>query len=361
VSVVGIRIEQISKQFSHRVKGLVYAVRDVSLAVQPGEFLTLLGPSGCGKTTTLRMIAGFERPDAGRVHIGDQDVTGLMANERNIGFVFQNYALFPHLTVFENVAYGLRVKRMARAAIAAAVHEVLQLVGLAGYDRQFPHQLSGGEQQRVALARAIVIRPRVLLFDEPLSNLDAKLRVHMRGELRDLQKRLSITAVYVTHDQEEAMAISDRIVVMHQGAIVQQGTAEELYHHPESAFVAQFIGRTNLLAGRLLAATADGVEIEVAGQRHRLAGRAARAAGGADVRLVLRPEAIVLGPPGAGTIPGTVLSRTFLGEKVEYRVRVGTEELQVTAYGAQQLFGSNQPVGLRLPTAGVTVLPGGAA
>jgi len=361
VSVVGIRIEQISKQFSHRVKGLIYAVRDVSLSVQPGEFLTLLGPSGCGKTTTLRMIAGFERPDTGRVHIGDQDVTGLMANERNIGFVFQNYALFPHLTVFENVAYGLRVKKMAEAEIASAVHEVLQMVGLAGYDRQFPHQLSGGEQQRVALARAIVIRPRVLLFDEPLSNLDAKLRVHMRGELRDLQKRLSITAVYVTHDQEEAMAISDRIVVMHQGAIIQQGTAEELYHHPASAFVAQFIGRTNLLAGRLLAATIDGVEIEVAGQRHRLAGSAPPAAAGGSVHLVLRPEAIALGPAGAGAIPGTVLSRTFLGEKVEYRVRVGAEELQVTAYGAQRLFDAGQPVGIRLPTDWVTILPGGAA
>ena len=361
MSAVGIRIEQISKRFAHRVKGLVYAVREVSLTVEPGELLTLLGPSGCGKTTTLRMIAGFERPDTGRVAIGEQDVTPLMANERNIGFVFQNYALFPHLTIFENVAYGLRVKRMAEAEIGRAVHEVLQMVGLAGYDRQFPFQLSGGEQQRVALARAVVIQPRVLLFDEPLSNLDAKLRVHMRGELRELQKRLSITAVYVTHDQEEAMAISDRIVVMHQGGIVQQGTAEELYHHPASAFVAQFIGRTNLLAGRLLGAAADGVEVEVAGRRHRLAGTAPRAAAGEAVRMVLRPERIALGPPAADAIPGTVLSRTFLGEKVEYRVRVGSEELQVTDYGTQQRFDCGQSVGLRLPTADVPILPGGDA
>jgi iron(III) transport system ATP-binding protein len=361
VGAVGIRIEQISKQFTHRVKGPVYAVREVSLAVEPGELLTLLGPSGCGKTTTLRMVAGFERPDTGRVLIGGQDVTPLMANQRNIGFVFQNYALFPHLTVFENVAYGLRVKRMAEAEIDRAVHEVLGMVGLAGYDRQFPHQLSGGEQQRVALARAVVIRPRVLLFDEPLSNLDAKLRVHMRQELRDLQKRLSITAVYVTHDQEEAMAISDRIVVMHQGAIVQQGTAEALYHHPRSAFVAQFIGRTNLLAGRLLAAGADGVEVEVAGRRHRLAGPAPEMAAGSAVRLVLRPECIALGPPAADAVPGAVVSRTFLGEKAEYRIRVGADELQVTAYGTQQLFGDGQPVGLRLPSADVTILPGGDA
>jgi len=361
VGGIGIRIEGISKRFMHRVKGLVYAVREVSLAVEPGELLTLLGPSGCGKTTTLRMIAGFERPDAGRVLIGEQDVTTLMANQRNIGFVFQNYALFPHLTIFENVAYGLRVKRMAAAEITTHVHQVLQTVGLAGYDRQFPHQLSGGEQQRVALARAIVIRPRVLLFDEPLSNLDAKLRVHMREELRDLQKRLSITAVYVTHDQEEAMAISDRIVVMHQGSIVQQGTAEALYHHPESAFVAQFIGRTNLVSGRLLRVGPDGLEVEVAGRPHRLAGRAAGAAVGETVRLVLRPERIALGPAEEGGVPGRVLSRTFLGEKVEYRIRVGAEELQVTDYGTERLFGADQAVGLRLPSDGVPILPGGGA
>jgi len=361
VDAVGIRIDGISKQFVHRVKGLVYAVRDVGLTVEPGELLTLLGPSGCGKTTTLRMIAGFERPDAGRISIGGEDVTGLMANERNIGFVFQNYALFPHLTVQENVAYGLRVKKLAERSIATAVAEVLHMVGLTGYDRQFPHQLSGGEQQRVALARAIVIRPRVLLFDEPLSNLDAKLRVHMRSELRALQKRLSITAVYVTHDQEEAMAISDRIVVMHQGAIVQQGTAEELYQHPRSAFVAQFIGRTNLLACRFLGATADGVEVEVAGRRHHLAGRTPNVSAGATVRLVLRPEHIGLGPLGEDAVPGTVVSRTFLGEKAEYRIRVGADELQVTVYGNQERFGDGQPVGLRLPTADVAILPGGEA
>jgi len=243
VSAVGIRIDRLSKRFEHRVRGRVYAVRDVSLTIQPGEFVTLLGPSGCGKTTTLRMIAGFERPDSGRVFIGEQDVTDLMANQRNIGFVFQNYALFPHLSVFENVAYGLRVQRKSERDIVRAVSDVLALVGLQGYDRQFPHQLSGGEQQRVALARAIVIRPRVLLFDEPLSNLDARLRVHMRGELRALQKTLAITAIYVTHDQEEAMAISDRIAVMNQGSIIQEGTAEDLYRHPASDFVAQFIGR----------------------------------------------------------------------------------------------------------------------
>jgi iron(III) transport system ATP-binding protein len=343
------------------VKGEVYAVRDVSLAVQPAEFLTLLGPSGCGKTTTLRMIAGFERPDAGRVSIGEQDVTDLMANQRNIGFVFQNYALFPHLSVLENVAYGLRVQGKSAAEIARAVGDVLALVGLQGYDQQFPNQLSGGEQQRVALARAIVIRPRVLLFDEPLSNLDAKLRVHMRGELRELQKRLSITAVYVTHDQEEAMAISDRIAVMHQGQIVQEGTAETLYRHPASEFVAQFIGRTNLLSGRVLSAGPAGIELEVAGHRLRLSAGAGQITPGDSVRLVVRPEVIDLRPadPGDG-ITGTILSRTFLGEKAEYQVRVGADTLQVVSYNPVQrgVFAPGQQVRLHLPTEGIQLLPG---
>ncbi len=318
---VAIRLDGVSKRFDHRVKGEVYAVREVSLEVRPGELLTLLGPSGCGKTTTLRMIAGFQEPDAGRIFIGGQDVTRLMANERNIGFVFQSYALFPHLSVFENVAYGLRVQRQSDGAIAAAVGEVLALVGLAGYERQLPHQLSGGEQQRVALARAIVIKPRVLLFDEPLSNLDARLRVQMRGEIQRLQKALGITAVYVTHDQEEAMAISDRIAVMHQGVIVQEGSAETLYHRPASEFVAQFIGRTNLLRGRVVGVDGRGIEVDVQGHRLRVAVDGSPPAPGASVTLVVRPEAVAISPGSAG-LTGTVLSRTFLGEKAEYQVRV---------------------------------------
>ena len=362
MSAVSIRVEHVSKQFSHRVKGLVYAVKDVSLAVQPGELLTLLGPSGCGKTTTLRMIAGFERPDSGRVSIGEQDVTELMANQRNIGFVFQNYALFPHLTVFENVAYGLRVKHLAEAEIGTAVREVLRLVGLSGYDRQFPNQLSGGEQQRVALARAIVIRPRVLLFDEPLSNLDAKLRVHMRRELQQLQKQLSITAVYVTHDQEEAMAISDRIVVMNQGAIAQEGTAETLYRQPASEFVAQFIGRTNLLAAQVLGVEPDGTLLDVAGLRLRLAERTPHAQLGRSVRLVVRPEVMGLeGANDARGLSGTVVSRMFLGEKVEYHVRVREELIQVTSYNPREVFAPGEAVTLTLPTEGIWLLPGGTA
>ena len=364
MSAVGIRLDRLSKRFSHRVKGEIYAARDVSLDVRPGEFLTLLGPSGCGKTTTLRMIAGFERADAGRVFFGEQDVTDLLANRRSIGFVFQNYALFPHLPVFENVAYGLRVKRRPGAEIGRAVDEVLGLVGLRGHERQLPHQLSGGEQQRVALARAIVIRPRVLLFDEPLSNLDAKLRVHMRREIRELQKALSITTVYVTHDQEEAMAVSDRIAVMSQGTIVQEGTAEDLYHRPASEFVAHFIGRVNLLPGRVIGTGPGGIELEVAGTRIRVATPGAPPSPGAAVRLVLRPEAIELRPVTAaplepGVLSGTVVSRTFLGEKVEYQVRAGDALLQVTRYsaGAAEDLGPGQAVALHLPTDGVALLP----
>ncbi len=364
MSAVGIRFESVSKRFAHRVKGEVYAVREVSLTVQPAELLTLLGPSGCGKTTTLRMIAGFEQPDAGRVFIGEQDVTGLMVNQRNIGFVFQNYALFPHLSVFENVAYGLRVQRQAEGDITRAVSDVLALIGLQGYEKQFPNQLSGGEQQRVALARAIVIRPRVLLFDEPLSNLDAKLRVHMRGELRELQKRLDITAVYVTHDQEEAMAISDRIAVMHQGAIVQEGTAEDLYRRPASEFVAQFIGRTNLLAGRVVSAGPGGVELDVAGQRIRVSDEAARVTVGQTVRLVVRPEVVeVRGEDSGPGVPGTIVSLTFLGEKAEYQVRVGTDLLQVTSYNPVQrgVFPPGHRVMLHIPSEGIQLLPEGSA
>ena len=356
---VAIRLAGLTKQFAHRVKGQVYAVRDVSIAVAPGELLTLLGPSGCGKTTTLRMIAGFEDPDAGAIAIGERDVTHLMANERNIGFVFQNYALFPHLSVFENVAYGLRVQKRPLGDIARAVGDVLQLVGLAGYERQQPHQLSGGEQQRVALARAIVFEPRVLLFDEPLSNLDAKLRVQMRDEIRQLQKRLGVTSVYVTHDQEEAMAISDRIAVMDRGEIVQVGTAEALYHSPANEFVARFIGRTNVVSARVTALADGNVDVEVGGHALRAASDSGGFAIGQAVRLVVRPELITLMPPGGATPRATILTRTFLGEKTEYRARLGDQVLQVTEFTRPHAsaFKPGDEVSVAFPAEGVRVLP----
>ena len=321
---ISIRLDRVSKRFDHTVKGEVYAVRDVCLAVEQGELLTLLGPSGCGKSTTLRMIAGFEEPDEGTLFIEGQDVTHVLPNRRGIGFMFQNYALFPHLTVFENVSYGLRVQGRDAASLARSVEEVLELVGLANYGRQQPHQLSGGEQQRVALARAVVFQPKVLLFDEPLSNLDAKLRVEMREQIRSLQKRIGITTVYVTHDQEEAMAISDRIAVMERGVVVQDGTAQDLYYRPATEFVARFIGRTNLLVGKVVTAG----EVDVEGLRIPL--RAARGIG-ETVRLVVRPEMIDIAPAATGEAGiGRIAQRTFLGEKTDYEVTLGGMTLQVT-------------------------------
>jgi iron(III) transport system ATP-binding protein len=359
----GVHVDGVSKRFAHGVKGEIYAARDVQLDVGPGEFLTLLGPSGCGKTTTLRMVAGFEVPDAGRVRFGTQDVTDLSANQRNIGFVFQNYALFPHLSVFENVAYGLRVRGESADAVARRVGEVLALVGLAGYEKQFSGQLSGGEQQRVALARAIVIKPRVLLFDEPLSNLDAKLRVQMRQEIRDLQRRLAITTIYVTHDQEEAMAVSDRIAVMNQGSVVQVGTAEDLYHRPASDFVARFVGRVNLVPGRVEAITDSALTIAALGAVIRVHWPADDFAVGETVRLVIRPEAIEMLPTTGAPPHATVESRMFLGEKIEYLLRCGDELLQAVRYnaGMGEVPAVGATVSLRLAEDALTVLPRGAA
>jgi len=334
----GARLElvSVSKRFARSGQG-VAAVSDVSLTVEPGELLTLLGPSGCGKTTTLRMVAGFEQPDGGRVLIDAQDVTGLMVYRRSIGFVFQNYALFPHLTVFDNVAYGLQVKRLDRATIREKVERVLALVGLPGYGGRFSNQLSGGEQQRVAVARAVVVEPRLLLFDEPLSNLDAKLRVQMREELSRLQRQLAITTIYVTHDQEEAMAISDRIAVMQAGRVAQVGTARELYGAPRSAFVAQFIGRVNLLSARVVRSAPGRAAVEVWGREVTVAAEP-QAAAGQVVSLVLRPESVTLRPERAPldgeevTAIGVVRARMFLGEKVEYAVDVAGASLQVVSY-----------------------------
>jgi iron(III) transport system ATP-binding protein len=357
---IGVHVDGVSKRYAHRVKGEIYAARNVRLDVRPGEFLTLLGPSGCGKTTTLRMIAGFELPDEGRIRFGGQDVTALPANARNIGFVFQNYALFPHLSVSENVAYGLRVRNVAEREIATSVSEVLALVGLAGYEQQFPGQLSGGEQQRVALARAIVIKPRVLLFDEPLSNLDAKLRVQMRQEIRDLQRRLAITTVYVTHDQEEAMAVSDRIAVMSAGSVVQEGSAEDLYHRPVSEFVARFVGRVNLVAGRVVGIAGTAVSVAALDTVVTVSTARPGLAVGDAVRLILRPETLDFAEDGASDAPlrGVVRSRMFLGEKIEYLVECAGELLQVVRYNAGPgvVVAEGAPVAMRWAASAPTVL-----
>ncbi len=355
---VGITLRDVSAAFRSPEGEDVLAVRGIDLEVRPGELLTLLGPLGCGKTTTLRMIAGFQDPSMGEILIGERDVTHVPANRRDIGFVFQSYALFPHLSVFDNVAYGLRIRRKDAAEIRAAVEDVLNLVGLEGLAKRFPNELSGGQQQRVALARAIVIRPRVLLFDEPLSNLDAKLRVEMRTEIQRLQRTLGITTVYVTHDQEEAMAISDRIAVMHGGRIVQIGTAEELYRRPATAFVANFLGRANILAGIVRDSEPGRITLEVKGAALPFACPTPYPAGTALCAIV-RPENIGVGK--AGPLQGEVVSRMYLGEKTEYVVRVADLVLQVVRYGAPDDvgFAPGERVGVALPSTGVQVFEPG--
>jgi spermidine/putrescine ABC transporter ATP-binding subunit len=353
---LGVRLADVSVVFRHPRRGDVAAVKSLDLDIRPGEFLTLLGASGCGKTTVLRMIAGFQRPTSGQVLIGDSDVTQLAANQRDIGFVFQNYALFPHLSVFENVAYGLRVKRLDQADIRQRADDGLRQVGLEGLGDRLITELSGGQQQRVALARAIVIKPDVLLFDEPLSNLDAQLRVQMRSEIRRLQKELNITAVYVTHDQEEAMAISDRIAIMNAGQIVQIGTAEELYLHPAARFVATFLGDANLVEGVVTDAAADRLTLDVGGSRWDIA-TSERHAAGTKVVAVVRPEAIGLSQT-KGQLNGRIVSGTYLGAKVEYLVRVGNQTLQVVQsnprHGAR--FPEGADVGVSLPDVDVHIL-----
>ena len=354
---VPISLTGLAKSFEHAVKGHIFAVKDVHLDVKPGELLTLLGPSGCGKTTTLRMIAGFEQPTEGSIRIGERDVTHLRANQRNIGFVFQNYAIFPHLSVFENVGYGLRVQDKPQAEIDRAVNEVLELVGLAGYARQQPHQLSGGEQQRIALARAIVIEPRTLLFDEPLSNLDAKLRLQMRDEIRQLQKRLGITTVYVTHDQEEAMAISDRIAVMERGTIAQLGSADDLYHRPANEFVARFIGRANLLPAQILESRGAEASVRVLDQTLVVAKPPGGVTAGSAMQAMIRPERIALQADDGSGLRGTVQNRSFLGEKIDYRLSVGEHMIQATVFGDDRIDASpGDVVRIVLPMAGIHLL-----
>jgi ABC-type Fe3+/spermidine/putrescine transport system ATPase subunit len=326
----GIRLQGVSAVMQDRNRGEIVAVRNVDLQVEPGELLTLLGPSGCGKTTTLRMIAGFQEPSGGRIFIAGRDVTHAPANARDIGFVFQNYALFPHLTIFGNVAYGLQVRQHSASDIRRAVDEVLELVGLAGFGERLPNELSGGQQQRVALARAIVIRPRVLLFDEPLSNLDAKLRVSMRGEIRQLQQTLKITTVYVTHDQEEAMAISDRIAVMESGRIVQLDTAEALYRRPASAFVAGFIGRANLLRATVRGVADGFATLDVGGEAVRMPAEGVPAPG-SPVSVVIRPESIAIARSSTGPT-AVVQTRTYLGDKIEYEVTFGGQALTIVRF-----------------------------
>jgi iron(III) transport system ATP-binding protein len=311
-------LERLTKIFRSPEGREVMAVDDVSLSFGGGSFVTLLGPSGCGKTTTLRMIAGFETPSSGRVLVDGVDVSRRTPDKREMGMVFQSYALFPHLSVFENVAYGLRLRRRSGADLRSAVEQTLELVGLTGLGSRRPSELSGGQQQRVALARAMGIEPRVLLFDEPLSNLDAKLRVSLRSEIRRIQQQLGITSVYVTHDQSEAMALSDLVVVMNGGRVEQAGTPDEVYQRPASRFVADFIGRANFVEGRVERVDGGSVELGLFGRSMTVPAASGQRAGDSAV-VVVRPESIRV---GVGDLRGVVRRATFLGPLAEYELEV---------------------------------------
>ncbi len=311
--------KEISVEFRNIVKsyGNVHAVDDVSFAINKGELVTILGPSGCGKTTTLRMIAGLELPTKGSVHIGGVDVTRLTATHRDVSMVFQSYALFPHMTVIENVSYGLTVSGMKKVDAHAKAEIALETVGLKGYGDRLPSELSGGQQQRVAVARALVLEPEVLLFDEPLSNLDAKLRRHMREEIRALQQKLNLTAVYVTHDQEEAMAVSDRIIVMKNAVIAQEGTPRDLYERPKNKFVASFIGEANLVETQV--EKQDGNRYKVNLDNVVKYVTQDNLADGEPTWAVLRPEGIWLHPEtGENRLKVTTKLATYLGSHYEY-------------------------------------------
>ena len=317
----GVRLEHISKIYKDPKTGKdFYAVKDTSLEIEPGSFVTLLGPSGCGKTTTLRMIAGFESPDEGEIYLGDEAINALTPNKRDTAMVFQSYALLPHYNIFDNVAYGLKLRKMPKDVIREKVMKILDLVELTGMEARMTNQLSGGQQQRVALARALVIEPSVLLFDEPLSNLDAKLRVQMRTEIRRIQQEVGITAIYVTHDQSEAMAISDKIIIMDKGVVAQMGTPHEIYYHPVNEFVADFIGESNFLHGPMLGEDSGYAVLDIEGNKTRVE-LSPKMKVGENYTVVLRPEAASLADEGG--LPCKVVLSCFMGSYQNYHVKVG--------------------------------------
>ncbi len=324
----------------------------LSLTIRRGELMTLLGPSGCGKTTALRCLTGYVRPDEGRVFIDGTDITDLPTHQRELGMVFQNFALFPHMTVQDNVGFPLMIRNLGKAERDERVAQALRLVRLEGYGAHYPRQLSGGQQQRVGLARALVYRPKVLLLDEPLSNLDAKLREEMRFEIKEVVTRLRITAVYVTHDQGEALALSDRVAIMNRGRLEQVGTPEEIYEHPQSRFVAEFIGLSNFLEGHVQSADRDTMVVSIGGVQ--VAAPALPNAGpGQRVLLFLRPNEVELlrpdVPGGTNVFDARVEKATYLGDTIDYRLTFGQGLALRVQTDAQRRFGQGTEVRIRLP------------
>lgn len=336
--------------------GPVTAVDDVTFTIEPGQLVTLLGPSGCGKTTTLRLIAGLEMASAGQILIGGRDVTRLSAADRDVSMVFQSYALFPHMSVLENVAYGPTVQGLPKKRAEAMAMEKLELVGLTGLERRAPSELSGGQQQRVAVARALVLEPQVLLFDEPLSNLDAKLRRRVRDDIRQLQQSLNLTVAYVTHDQEEALAVSDRIIVMSNARVAQSGTPRELYEEPADLFVADFIGDANILDVQVVERIGDDALVEVGALSLRLPARGVRTG---PAKLAARPNAVRLEAtaPAGPAMEGRVRKASYLGKHIEYGIDSPAGDLFVVEHSSGEPLPAGTPVWITFTGTGVVVLP----
>ena len=344
-------------EFKHVTKayGDVQAVRDLSFIIERGKLVTLLGPSGCGKTTTLRLIAGLEMATEGSIFIGGKEVTRLSASDRDVSMVFQSYALFPHMTVMQNVSYGLTMSRLSKEEVSEKALEGLELVSLSGFGERLPSELSGGQQQRVAVARALVLEPEVLLFDEPLSNLDAKLRRRVREEIRELQQKLELTTVYVTHDQEEALAVSDTIFVMNEAVIDQEGTPQQLYEEPVNLFVADFIGDANIVKAQILKIDGINANVDIGGIRAKLTHRGLVSG---EVSVAIRPQSICLSQSGNGnSIPGTILKAIYLGGHIEYTVDCILGELFVIDNQVEIKHNLDDAVFITLRTRGVSLIP----
>ena len=351
IAPASVEFRQVTKRY-----GTVAAVDDISFVIEPGQLVALLGPSGCGKTTTLRLIAGLEIASEGQILIAGRDVTRTSAADRDVSMVFQSYALFPHMSVIENVAYGPSVSGLRKSRAREMAVEKLALVGLKGFDTRMPSELSGGQQQRVAVARALVLEPQVLLFDEPLSNLDAKLRRRVREDIRDLQQQLNLTVAYVTHDQQEALAVSDRIIVMSNARIAQSGSPRELYEEPASLFVSDFIGDSNLVVGEMSSPQGELARVALAGLELNLRHRNAEPGA---VRVAIRPDSLYLSAerPDGQALQGSIAKAAYLGTHMEYTVASPLGDLFVVDRNVAHPFAVGAEIWIRLADHGITVIP----